>query len=106
MHWAWAILPRWCWGNGAVLKKGADTCPNTLTLGFEELLVLSAARQAAQSALSSEQFIKIDTAATATATKAAQGSQFCNKTAKRKNVLLDAVKRAGQRLITARVLKI
>jgi len=99
-------LARVVLGNGAVLQKGAETCPDKLTLGFDEMLALTTARQAARSALSSEQFVRIESAATATAAKASQSSQFCNKTAKRKSVLLDAVKRAGERLVTARVLKL
>jgi hypothetical protein len=91
-------------GNGAVLQKGADTCPNKLGLGSNDSLALSIARQAAQSALPADQFLMLDTAANSSAVTAAQAPNFCNKTAKRKNVLLDAVKRAGQRLVTARVL--
>lgn len=93
-------------GNGAVLQKGSDTCPNKLTLGIEEMLALSLARQAAQNALPGEQFIKLDTAANNQAVVASQDRRFCDKTAKRKKVLLDAVKRAGERLVTARVLKL
>lgn len=94
-------------GNGAVLQKSNDTCQQTTgrsTLGVEELLALSIARQAAQNALPADQFLSLDTAASANAVKAAQAPKFCDQTAKKKNVLLDAVKKAGQKLVTARVL--
>jgi hypothetical protein len=125
-------------GNGAVLKKGNDTCPATSgtstsgtttlgqailgqaitgqtgtsqtatgtssLLGADELLALAFAREAAQKALPQAQFLSLDTAANATAAKSAQSPTFCTNTAKKKNVLMDAVKKAGQKLITARVL--
>jgi hypothetical protein len=94
-------------GNGAVLQKSNDTCQQTTgrtTLGMNELLALSIARQAAQNALPADQFLSLDTAASANAVKAAQAPRFCDNTAKKKNVLLDAVKKAGQKLVTARVL--
>jgi antitoxin component of RelBE/YafQ-DinJ toxin-antitoxin module len=95
-------------GNGAVLQKSNDTCQQTTgsktTLGMSEILALSIARQAAQNALPADQFLSLDTAASANAVKAAQAPKFCDQTAKKKNVLLDAVKKAGQKLVTARVL--
>lgn len=92
-------------GNGAVLQKGADTCPaSKLSLGSNELLALSIARQAAQSALPAQQFLSLDTAANSQAVTQSQSPKFCDTTAKKKNVLLDAVKKAGQKLVTARVL--
>jgi hypothetical protein len=91
-------------GNGATVQKAADTCPNKVTLAPAETLALSLARQAAQNALPSAQFLTLDTAANSQAVTASQAPNFCNQTAKRKNVLIDAVKKAGQRLITARVL--
>jgi hypothetical protein len=100
-------LARVVLGNGAVLQKSNDTCPQTTgkaTLAMEELLALSIARQAAQNALPAPQFLSLDTAANANAVKAAQAPRFCDTTAKKKNVLLDAVKKAGQKLVTARVL--
>ena len=97
-------LARVILGNGAVLQKGATTCPNTLTLAANEVLALSVARQAAQSALPVQQFAMLDTQATTQAVTQSQTTGFCDKTAKKKNVLLDAVKKAGQKLVTARVL--
>jgi hypothetical protein len=91
-------------GNGATVQKAADTCPNKVTLAPAETLALSLARQAAQNALPSAQFLTLDSAANSQAVTASQAPNFCNQTAKRKNVLIDAVKKAGQRLITARVL--
>jgi hypothetical protein len=91
-------------GNGAVLQKGNDTCANKLSLASDEMLALSLARQAAQSVLPSREFLSLDTAASAQAVTQAQSPKFCDKTAKRKNALLDAVKKAGQKLVTARVL--
>jgi hypothetical protein len=91
-------------GNGATVQKAADTCPNKVTLAPAETLALSLARQAAQNALPSEQFLMLDTTANSQAVTASQAPGFCTQTAKRKNVLIDAVKKAGQRLITARVL--
>jgi hypothetical protein len=97
-------LARVVLGNGAVLQKGNDTCANKLTLAGDEKLALSLARQAAQSVLPSQEFLSLDTAANAQAVTQAQSPKFCDKTARRKNVLLDAVKKAGQKLVTARVL--
>lgn len=91
-------------GNGAVLQKGADSCPDKISLAEGERLALSVARQAAQSALPAEQFLSLDSAASAKAVVQSQKPNFCNQTAKKKNVLLDAVKKAGQKLVTARVL--
>ncbi len=91
-------------GNGATVQKAADTCPNKVTLAPAETLALSLARQAAQNALPGEQFLMLDTAANSQAVTASQAPGFCTQTAKRKSVLIDAVKKAGQRLITARVL--
>jgi hypothetical protein len=91
-------------GNGATVQKAADTCANKVMLAPEETLALTIARQAAQSALPSAQFLTLDTAANSQAVTQSQAPGFCNKTAKRKNVLIDAVKKAGQKLITARVL--
>lgn len=90
-------------GNGAVLQKSSDDCPKS-ALQPSELFALSLARQAAQSALPPEQFMSLDTSASSQAVTAAQKPGFCRKTAKRKNVLLEAVKKAGQKLVTARVL--
>ena len=97
-------LARIILGNGATVQKAADACPNKVTLAPEESLALSVARQAAESALPSMQFMALDTAATSQAVTQSKAPGFCNKTAKRKNVLIDAVKKAGQKLITARVL--
>jgi hypothetical protein len=91
-------------GNGATVQKAADTCPNKVTLAPSETLALSLARQAAENALPSAQFLMLDTAANSQAVTQSQTPGFCNRTAKRKNVLIDAVKKAGQKLITARVL--
>jgi hypothetical protein len=96
-------LARVVLGNGAVLQKGSDTCPK-LTLKPNELFALSIARQAAQSALPAQEFLSLDTSANSTAVTQAQTPGFCKKTAKRKNGMLDAVKKAGQKLGTARVL--
>ncbi len=91
-------------GNGATVQKAADTCADKVTLAPAETLALSIARQAAQSALPPEQFLTLDTSANSQAVTKSQAPGFCKDTAKRKNVLIDAVKKAGQRLITARVL--
>jgi hypothetical protein len=97
-------LARVVLGNGAVLQKGSDTCANKISLASDEKLALSLARQAAQSVLPSQEFLSLDTAANAQAVTQAQSPKFCDRTAKRKNVLLDAVKKAGQKLVTARIL--
>jgi hypothetical protein len=97
-------LARVVLGNGAVLQKGNDTCANKLSLASDEKLALSLARQAAQSVLPSQEFLSLDTSANAQAVTQAQSPKFCDRTAKRKNVMLDAVKKAGQKLVTARVL--
>ena len=91
-------------GNGATVQKAAETCPKKFTLSPEETITLSIARQAAQGLLLSTQFMEFDSAASAQAAAQARVPGFCNKTARRKNVLLDAIKKAGEKLITARVL--
>lgn len=93
-------------GNGSTVQKAADTCGDKVTLAPEETLALSIARQAAQSALPSEQFLTLDTAANSQAVSRSQARGFCNKTARRKNILIDAIKKAGQKLVTARVLRL
>lgn len=91
-------------GNGATVKKAAETCPNKVTLTSQDSLTMQIARAAAQKALPEAQFLTLDNAATTDATKASTTTGFCNTTAKKKNGLLDAIKKAGQQLITARVL--
>ena len=90
--------------NGATVQKAADSCANTVTLAPADLLTLSIARQAAEQALPGAQFLALDTAANSQAATQAQAPGFCTTTAKKKVKLLDAIKRAGQKLVTARVL--
>lgn len=97
-------LARTVLGNGATVQKAADTCADKVTLAPEEVVALSIARQAAQSALPGAQFLTLDTAANSQAVTQAQAPGFCNRTARRKKAMIDAVKKAGQKLITARVL--
>lgn len=91
-------------GNGATVQKAAETCPNKVTLTSQDSLTMQLARQAAEQLLPAPQFLALDTAATNKATTQAATPGFCNQTAKKKNGLLDAIKRAGQQLITRRVL--
>jgi antitoxin component of RelBE/YafQ-DinJ toxin-antitoxin module len=92
-------------GNGATVQKAADTCPtNKFALTSTDSLTMQIARAAAEKALPQAQFLALDTAATTQATTQAAAPAFCNQTAKKKNGLLDAIKKAGQQLITARVL--
>lgn len=101
-----ADLARTVLGNSAVLKRGSDDCGGKVSLGSAELIALSVARDAAEQSLSLDQFSSLAANADANAARAAAKPTFCNQTAKRKNVLLDAVKRAGQQIFTARVLKL
>ncbi len=91
-------------GNGATVKTAAETCPTKVTLTTQDSLTMQIARAAAEQALPAAQFLALDTAATTQATTQASTPGFCNQTAKKKNGLLDAIKKAGQKLITARVL--
>ncbi len=91
-------------GNGATVQKAADTCANKVMLAPQDSMMMQIARQAAERALPANQFMALDTAATTQATTQAKAPGFCDKTAKKKNGLLDAIKKAGQKLITARVL--
>lgn len=93
-------------GNGATVQKAAENCPNKVTLTSQDSLTMQIARQAAEKLLPAPQFLALDTAATAKAETQATTPGFCNQTAKKKNGLLDAIKRAGQQLITRRVLGI
>lgn len=91
-------------GNGATVQKAAEKCPNKVTLTSQDSLTMQLARQAAEQLLPAPEFLALDSAATARATTQAASPGFCNQTAKKKNGLLDAIKRAGQQLITRRVL--
>jgi hypothetical protein len=91
-------------GNGATVQKAAETCPTKVSLTSQDSLTMQIARAAAERALPSAQFLALDTAASTQATTQAATPGFCNQTAKKKNGLLDAIKKAGQQLITARVL--
>jgi hypothetical protein len=93
-------------GNGATVQKAAETCPNKVTLTSQDSLTMQLARQAAEKILPAPQFLALDNAANTNATTQAATPGFCNQTAKKKNGLLDAIKRAGQQLITRRVLGI
>ena len=65
---------------------------------------MSIARQAAERVLPPGQFLALDTSANSQAVTQSQSPTFCNNTAKKKTGLIDAIKKAGQKLITARVL--
>jgi antitoxin component of RelBE/YafQ-DinJ toxin-antitoxin module len=91
-------------GNGATVQKAADACPNKVALTSQDSLTMQIARAAAEQALPSAQFLALDMAATTQATTQAATPGFCTQTAKKKSGLLDAIKKAGQKLITARVL--
>ena len=93
-------------GNGATVQKAAETCPTKVSLTSQDSLTMMVARQAAEKILPATEFLALDTAATTQATTQAATPGFCNQTAKKKNGLLDAIKRAGQQLITRRVLGI
>jgi hypothetical protein len=92
-------------GNGATVQKAAEICPtNKFALTSQDSLTMQIARAAAEKALPQSQFLALDTAASTQATTQAATPGFCNTTAKKKSGLLDAIKKAGQQLITARVL--
>ena len=91
-------------GNGATVQKAAETCPTKVSLTSQDSLTMQIARVAAEKALPQAQFLALDSAATTQATTQAAAPGFCTQTAKKKNGLLDAIKKAGQQLITARVL--
>ncbi len=91
-------------GNGATVQKAAENCPTKVSLTSQDSLTMMIARQAAEKILPATEFLALDTAATTQATTQATTPGFCNQTAKKKNGLLDAIKRAGQQLITRRVL--
>jgi antitoxin component of RelBE/YafQ-DinJ toxin-antitoxin module len=91
-------------GNGATVQKAAEACPTKVSLTSKDSLTMQIARAAAERALPQAQFLALDNAATTQATTQSTAPGFCNQTAKKKNGLLDAIKRAGQQLITARVL--
>jgi hypothetical protein len=91
-------------GNGATVQKAAETCPTKVSLTSQDSLTMQIARAAAEQALPASQFLALDTAANTQATTQAAAPGFCNTTAKKKNGLLDAIKKAGQKLVTARVL--
>ena len=91
-------------GNGATVQKAAETCPTKVSLTPQDSLTMQIARAAAERALPSTQFLALDAAAGTQATTQAATPGFCNTTAKKKNGLLDAIKKAGQQLITRRVL--
>lgn len=90
-------------GGGAVLQRGADTCKNGFTLSAEEQLALSLARQTAQSALSGPQFITLDATANSNAVTESNKRGFCDRTSKRKTVMLRAIRDAARKLATRRI---
>ena len=91
-------------GNGATVQKAAENCPNKVMLTSQDSLTMQIARAAAEQALPQTQFLALDTAASTQATTQAATPGFCNQTAKKKNGLLEAIKKAGQQLVTRRVL--
>jgi dienelactone hydrolase len=91
-------------GNGATVKKASENCPTKVMLTSQDSLTMQIARAAAEQALPQAQFLALDTAATTQATTQAATPGFCNQTAKKKNGLLEAIKKAGQQLVTRRVL--
>ena len=93
-------------GNGATVEKAAETCPKKVSLTSQDSLTMMIARQAAEKLLPESEFLALDAAAGAQATTQAVKPGFCTQTAKKKNGLLEAIKRAGQQLITRRVLGI
>ena len=93
-------------GNGATVQKAAETCPKKVSLTSQDSLTMMIARQAAEKILPATEFLALDTAATTQATTQSATPGFCNQTARKKNGLLEAIKRAGQQLITRRVLGI
>ena len=93
-------------GGSSVLTTGQAKCGSQLQLAEHESLALTVARAAAQRALPTSQFTLLDTQASASAARQAQQPGFCAQTARRKTPLLDAIKRAGEKLVTARVLGI
>jgi hypothetical protein len=90
-------------GGGAVLQRGADTCPNGLQLSSEEQLALTLARQAAQSALPGDQFVTLDATANSNAVSASQRPEFCSQTSKKKDVMMKAIRDAARKLATRRL---
>jgi hypothetical protein len=90
-------------GGGAVLQRGADTCPNGLTLSGEEQIALSLARQAAQSALPGTEFLTLDATANSNAVSASQKPGFCTQTSKKKDGMMKAIRDAARRLATRRL---
>jgi dienelactone hydrolase len=91
-------------GNGATVQKAAEKCPAKIMLTSQDSLTMQIARAAAEQALPQAQFLALDTVATTQATTQAATPGFCNQTAKKKNGLLEAIKKAGQQLVTRRVL--
>lgn len=90
-------------GGGSVLQRGADTCAGKVQLSPGDQLALTLARQAAQSALPGSDFVALDATANSDAVTASQKPDFCAKTAKKKNSMLQTIRDAAKRLATARL---
>ncbi len=91
-------------GGSSTLKKGQEKCGTSLALTQQDSLAITFARAAAERALPMSQFSVLDQAAEANAATDAQSSTFCPETKKKKSGLMNAIKKAGKSIITARVL--
>ena len=85
-------------GNRAVLNKGAEQCPNQVTLQPQENLLMTSARAAVERLVPASRFGALETAANAAANRASASPEFCQTTVARKPGLLGGIADAARKM--------
>jgi antitoxin component of RelBE/YafQ-DinJ toxin-antitoxin module len=83
-------------GGSSVLKKGEEKCGTSLGLTKDDSLAITLARGAVEKALPISEFVSLDKAAEADATKSATTPTFCNETKAKKPGLMKSITKAGK----------
>lgn len=90
-------------GGSSVLKKADDKCGSSFSLSARDQLALTFARSAAEQALPISEFLSLDQASAADATKAAEAPTFCAETKTKKKGLLSKIGKAAKGLAGKRL---
>ena len=83
-------------GGSSVLKKGEEKCGTSLGLTKDDSLAITLARGAVEKALPISDFVSLDKAAEADATKSSTAPTFCNETKAKKPGMMKAIAKAGK----------
>ena len=83
-------------GGSSVLKKGEEKCGTSLGLTKDDSLAITLARGAVEKALPISDFVSLDKAAEADASKSSTAPTFCNETKAKKPGMMKAIAKAGK----------